>query len=157
VYARQERSGAGEGTQSKASTSGASADAAQKPAPTASALDAKDQSWGPYEISSSIEFGVRAIAINGNGNKFRSDQNYDPGFRLFDASLLMRSNGGGGILFDELMVNTFGWSNDPNRYLRVNAVKTDLYKFNASYRRIDYFNSLTNFAAPAGIPNSQHT
>src|SRR4030095_2434947 len=117
----------------------------------------KNQNWGPYEVISSIEFGVRGIGINGNGNKFRSDQNYDPGFRIFDASLMMRSNGAGGFLFDELMINTFGWSNDPNRYVRVEANKTDLYRFNANYRRIDYFNSLTNFAAPAGIPNSQHT
>ena len=159
VFARQEKSGAGEGTQSRSSTSGGNADSSQSTAQTPSPQEptAQDQTWGPYEVHSSIEFGVRGIGINGNGNKFRSDQNYDPGFRLFDASLMMRSNGEGAFLFDELMINTFGWSNDPNRYLRVNATKTDLYKFNAYYRRIDYFNSLTNFAAPAGIPNSQHT
>jgi hypothetical protein len=53
---------------------------AQEPTP-------QNQTWGPYEVSSSVEFGVRGIGINGNGNKFRSDQNYDPGFRLFDASI----------------------------------------------------------------------
>jgi len=118
---------------------------------------AQNTNWGPYEVFSSVEFGVRGIGINGNGNKFRSDQNYDPGFRIFDASLMMRSTGAEGFLFDELMINTFGWSNDPNRFVRASATKTDLYKFNAVYRRIDYFNSLTNFAAPAGIPNSEHT
>jgi hypothetical protein len=155
VFAFQEEPKAGQESQSKASTSGEKADTqatgAQEPKP------AQEQTWGPYEIISSVEFGVRGISMNGNGNKFRSDHNYDPGFRLFDASLMMRSNGAGGGLFDELMINTFGWSNDPNRYLRVNATKTDLYNFSANYRRIDYFNSLTNFAAPAGISNSQHT
>lgn len=147
------------GTQSKPSTGDKKDNANQTQAQPSTAQEPtpQNQTWGPYEVSSSIEFGVRGIGINGNGNKFRSDQNYDPGFRLFDASLMMRSNGAGGFLFDELMINTFGWSNDPNRYLRVNANKTDLYKFNANYRRIDYFNSLTNFAAPAGISNSQHT
>ncbi|HEU4389704.1 MAG TPA: hypothetical protein VFV34_18005, partial [Blastocatellia bacterium] len=155
VFVGQEKSGTGEVTSSKAVAS-EKGSAAQSTAQASGAHD-HDQTWGPYQVFSSIEFGVRGISIDGNGNKFRSDQNYDPGFRLFDASLMMRSNGGGGFLFDELMINTFGWSNDPNRYLRVNATRTDLYKFNANYRRIDYFNSLTNFAAPAGIPNSQHT
>lgn len=160
VLASQEKPGAGQGTQPKPAASGEKAEASQNTAPTTSAQEPKpvyDQTWGPYETFSSIEFGVRGIGIHGNGNKFRSDQNYDPGLRLFDASLMMRSNGADGALFDELMINTFGWSNDPNRYLRVDATKTDLYKLNANYRRIDYFNSLTNFAAPAGIPNSQHT
>jgi hypothetical protein len=124
--------------------------------PTAPATPAQEPTWGAYQIISSMEFGVRGIGINGNGNKFRSDHNYDPGLRLFDASLMMKSNGAGGVLFDEFMLNTFGWGNDPNRSLGVDATKTNLYRFNANYRRIDYFNSLTNFAAPAGLPNSQH-
>jgi hypothetical protein len=149
-----------EGVQSKTSTSGAKADTTQTTTQTTSAQTPKvdqDKTLGPYEVSSSIEFGVRGIGIHGNGNKFRSDQNYDPGFRLFDASLMMKSVDGGARLFDELMINTFGWSGDPNRYVRVDATKTDLYKFSGIYRRIDYFNNLTNFAAPAGIPSSQHT
>lgn len=123
---------------------------------TPTASPDQDQTWGPFTVYSSIEFGGRGIGITGNGSKFRSDQNYDPGFRLFDGSLMMTSNGTPGALFDELMINTFGWSNDPNRYLRVDVTKTDLYKFSANYRRINYFNNLTNFATPAGIPSSQH-
>jgi hypothetical protein len=160
VLTYQEKPKAEEGTQSKASASGEKADTTQGTAQAVSAQapkPAQDQTWGPYEISSSIEFGVRGIGIQGNGSKFRSDQNYDPGFRVFDASMMMKSNGAGGVLFDELMINTFGWSGDPNRYLRVNATKTALYKFSGNYRRINYFNNLTNFAAPAGIPSSQHT
>jgi hypothetical protein len=130
--------------------------AASQPAESVKAQDPKPP-LGAYSVVSSIEFGVRGVAINGNGNKFRSDLNYDPGFRIFDASLNMQSLNGGGVLFDQLMVNSFGWGTDPNRYLRVNTEKTSLYKFDANYRRIDYFNSLTNFAAPAPIPNSQHT
>jgi hypothetical protein len=160
VFACQEKLSTDEGIQSKSSTNGEKVEATQKTAKASSALETdppQNQTFGAYEIASSIELGIRGISIRGNGNKFRSDQNYDPGFRLFDASLMMRSKGAGGSLFDELTINTFGWSHDPNRYLRADAIKTDIYKFSANYRRIDYFNSLTNFAAPAGIPNSQHT
>jgi hypothetical protein len=155
VLARQQKLDAVQETQSKPAA-GDQTNATKQATQSSTADPAQDQNWGPYQIGSSIEFGVRGVGIHGNGNKFRSDNNYDPGFRLFDASLMMKSNGEG-LLFDELMINTFGWSNDPNRYLRVDAAKTDLYKFSANYRRIDYFNSLTNFAAPAGIPNSEHT
>lgn len=160
VVAYQEKPGTGARTAPEAPTSDNKVETTSKTAPPTKTQEPQpdpDRTWGPYQIFSSIEFGIRGIGINGNGNKFRSDHNYDPGFRLFDASLMMRSTGDKGVLFDDLMINTFGWSNDPNRYVRVNATKTDLYKFNANYRRIDYFNSLTNFAAPAGIPNGQHT
>ena len=160
MLAYQNDSDIGKKTQQKSSSGGQTHDATGTTGQSSGAQTSQgdqDQTWGPYEITSSFEFGVRGIGINGNGNKFRSDHNYDPGFRLFDASLMMKSTVPGAILFDELMINTFGWSNDPNRYLRVDATRTDLYRFTANYRRIDYFNSLTNFAAPAGISNSQHT
>jgi hypothetical protein len=114
---------------------------AQGPEPTPS----------PYTYYGSIEFGVRGVAINGNGDKYRSDLNYTPGFRIFDSSLMMKSNNGNGPLFDQLMVNTFGWGTDPNRYVRVSTEKATTYKFDASYRRLDYFNSLRNLAAPLGV------
>lgn len=153
VLARQEQSRPDEVTQAKTSDGGGktdSAKAASTPEPE------REQTWGPYGVYSSVEFGVRGMSVDGNGSKFRSDYNYDPGFKLFDASLLMKANGAGGALFDELMLNMFGWSGDPNRSLRLDVNKTDLYKFGANYRRIHYFNSLTNFAAPAPIPSSQH-
>lgn len=153
----QEKSGAVAAASPTPSPGGEKAEGREGKAKTTGAQEpAEEKMWGPYEVYSSVEFGVRGISINGNGNKFRSDQNYDPGFRLFDTSLLMKSNGAG-TLFDELMLNTFGWGTDPNRSLRLNVNKTDLYKFDANYRRIHYFNNLTNFAAPSVIGNSQHT
>src|ERR1700750_331490 len=113
VVTCQEKTGAGEVTEAKPSPGGGKT-ATGKPAATPE--PAAEQTWGPYGIYSSVEFGVRGMSVDGNGNKFRSDYNYDPGFKLFDASLLMKSNGGRGVLFDELMLNTFGWSGDPNRH-----------------------------------------
>lgn len=120
---------------------------------------AQEPTAGPYTIVSSIEFGVRGVAIDGGlagGNKFRSDLNYTPGFRIFDASLMMKSNGDGGPLFDQLMINSFGWGTEPSRYLRISSEKTKFYKFDVNYRRVDYFNSLTNLALNQHIANTEY-
>ncbi|HKP12636.1 MAG TPA: hypothetical protein VJZ91_11015, partial [Blastocatellia bacterium] len=78
------------------------------------------------------------------------------GFRVFDADLLMKSKTGDGPLFDSLLVNSFGWDKDPNRYLRVDVEKAAAYRFNANYRRFDYFNSLRNFALNQHISNTEY-
>ena len=135
-------------------------DKAQQPA-----ASAEPNGNGPYTVNSSIELGVRGILIDGNADKYRSDLNYTPGFRIFDSSLLLRSRNGDGLAFDSLMVSSFGWGiggtkyrgNDPNRYLRVNAEKTKWYKLDASYRRFDYFNALRNLANPTNLAVGQHT
>ena len=111
---------------------------------------------GPYTIISSFEFGVRGIAIEGNADKYRSDLNYTPGFRIFDSSFLMRSNDNDGPAFDSLLISSFGWGKDPNKYLRVNAEKTKAYRFDANYRRFDYFNSLTNIALGQHTSNTEY-
>ena len=113
-------------------------------------------SEGPYTITSSIEFGVRGIVIDGNADKYRSDLNYSPGFRIFDSSFLMRSRDNDAPVFDSLMVSSFGWGTDPNKYLRVNAEKTKAYRFNANYRRFDYFNNLYNFALGQHTSNTEY-
>ena len=127
---------------------------ADKPAPKAAPAD--NGSAGPWTVTSSIEMGVRGLAIHGDADKYRSDLNYSPGFRIFDADLLMKSNNGDAPLFDALMINSFGWNNDPNRYLRVDVEKNKAYHFNANYRRFDYFNSLRNFALNQHISNTEY-
>jgi hypothetical protein len=110
----------------------------------------------PYTIKSSIEFGVRGIVIDGNADKYRSDLNYTPGFRIFDSSFLMKSRDNDGPMLDTLMVSSFGWGTDPNKYLRVNAEKTKAYRFDANYRRFDYFNNLYNFALGQHTSNTEY-
>src|SRR6185436_12493473 len=79
---------------------------AQQPAPADQPTikpAAKDtDTAGPWTVTSSIELGVRGLAIHGNADKYRSDLNYTPGFRVFDADLLMKSNNGDAPLFDSL-------------------------------------------------------
>jgi hypothetical protein len=127
---------------------------ADKPTPKAAAAD--NDSVGPWTVTSSIEMGVRGLAIHGDADKYRSDLNYSPGFRIFDADLLMKSSTGDAPLFDALMINSFGWDKDPNRYLRVDVEKTKAYHFNANYRRFDYFNSLRNYALNQHISNTEY-
>jgi hypothetical protein len=110
----------------------------------------------PYTVTSSIELGVRGIVIDGNADKYRSDLNYTPGFRIFDSSFLMRSRDNDGPVLDTLMVSSFGWGTDPNKYLRVNAEKTKAYRFDANYRRFDYFNQLYNFALGQHTANTEY-
>jgi len=110
----------------------------------------------PYTVNSSIEFGVRGIVIDGNADKYRSDLNYTPGFRIFDSSFMMKSKDNSGPVLDTLMVSSFGWGKDPNRYLRVNAEKTKAYRFDANYRRFDYFNDLYNFALGQHTSNTEY-
>jgi hypothetical protein len=126
-----------------------SGDKAQTGAPDAAKTD-------PYSIITSIEVGVRGVSVDGNADKYRSDFNYDPGFRVFSSSLLMRSKENNGKLFDTLLVNTFGWNGDPSQYVRVNAEKTRWYKFDGNYRQIDYFNSLRTFALNQHISETQY-
>lgn len=118
---------------------------AQQPAPTptpeADAGAAEPSQLGNYNISSSLEFGVRGVEVNGSHDKYRSDLNYQPGFRVFDSSLLVRSReAGGGPLFDELLVTSSGFGGDPQGSVRVNAQKGRWYKFDSSFRRNRYDN-----------------
>jgi hypothetical protein len=113
---------------------------------------------GPYKVTSSIEVGVRGVSVDGNADNFRSDLNYQPGLRLFDSSLLLQSNGGGGVkLFDSLLVNSSGWGGDPSGYLRANVDNTKYYRFDANVRRFGYFNSLRTHALNQHISDTRHT
>ena len=129
------------------------ADKDKTPPPAASGQPGVE---APYTVKSSIEFGVRGIIIDGNADKYRSDLNYTPGFRIFDSSFMMKSRDNDGPLLDTLMVSSFGWGKDPNKYLRVNAEKTKAYRFDANYRRFDYFNNLYNFALGQHTSNTEY-
>jgi len=127
-------------------------DKAQQPAPT----NGQNGSEGPFTITSSIEFGVRGALTEGNADRYRSSLDYTPGFRIFDSSFMMKSKDNNGPGIDTLTVSSFGWGNDPNKYLRVNAEKTKAYRFDANYRRLDYFNSLSYFALGQHISNTEY-
>lgn len=118
---------------------------AQAPSPTG------EKEYGNYLVSGFTELGAQFLGTDGNFKKYRSDLNYNRGFRVFNSSFVARSKDNTGLLFDTLRVNTFGVGRDPNKYLRIEAEKTKWYRFDMNYRRFEYFNNLTNLAL------NQHT
>jgi hypothetical protein len=110
----------------------------------------------PYTITSSAEVGWRFLGTDGSFNQFRSDLNFDRGLRLLSSDLLIRPANGGGILFDSLLLNTFGWGGDPSQFLHALVEKTKVYKFDATYRRISYFSNLSNFALGQHTGDTQY-
>lgn len=125
---------------------------AQSPSPT----PAPENTYGGYKVTSVTEFGYRWRSLDGNVNKYRSDLNYKQGFRSFDSNLLLQSEDGKGKYFDSLLITNSGWGADPQGATRVNMERTGFYKFNASFRRVTYFNNLYNFANPVPFPDSEH-
>ena len=128
---------------------------AQSPSPTPST----DANNGRYNIVSSVEFGGRGLAVNGDTEKYRSDLNYRAGVRIFDSSFLMEDKGSGAKLFDTAFMSASGWGGDPSGSFRLNMSRTGIYKFESNVRRVHYYNDLKNFANTwtQTIPNqSQH-
>src|SRR5918911_1671329 len=103
---------------------------------------------GPYQITSSVEFGVRGLRVDGDANKYKSDLNYRAGARIFDSSLLMQAREGEGGPFDTLLVTSTGWGADPQGSMRVSVEKSKWYRFDGNFRRFKYFRYLNNIANP---------
>lgn len=127
-----------------------------KPSPTPPAPTYQEE-IGDYTITSSIELGVRGISVDGSNNKYRSDLNYRPGFRIFDSSFLIKAKKGKGKLFDNLLVTSSGFSADPDGFTRINVNKISWYRFDANVRRFRYFNNLNNIAFNQHTSNTKRT
>lgn len=113
--------------------------------------------WGNYDVISSVEVGVRGLKVSGDTNRYRSDLNYDPGIRVFDSSVLIRAREGHhGGLFDQFLVTSTGFGGDPSGYLRVNAEKHGVYRFDMNARRVKYFNDLRTVAMEQHNWNTTH-
>lgn len=118
---------------------------AQSPSPSPSPTGSNDPVMlGGYKVASSIELGVRGLSVDGSNEKYRSDFNYRPGFRVFDSSFLMEAENGKGKAFDSLQITSSGWSSDPTGYVRVNMEKMGAYRFDANVRRVNLINQVSN-------------
>jgi len=109
-----------------------------------------------FRITSSFEFGIRGKSVSGNENKYRSDLNYQNGFRVFDSSFLMENPEGTNPYLDSLLITSSGWGADPSGTTRVIAEKLGGYRFNSNVRRVEYFNTLNNFALGQHNRNTAH-
>lgn len=124
----------------------------QSPTPTASPSDVSASDSG---INSTVELGVRGVHVNGDNDKYRSDLNYRPGFRVFDSSFLIESKPGSNF-FDSALVTTSGWGGDPTGMFRMNIERTGFYKFDSNIRRVKYFNFLSNHALNEHNADTDH-
>lgn len=123
-----------------------------QPSPT----PAPDFEVGGYKLTTSTELGYRYLDVDGSETKYRSDLNYQKGFRVFDSSFYMEGKEAKNGLFDSLLVKTSGWGDDPSGFLRVNMERTGFYRFNTSVRRVQYYNNLNNHALGEHTRNTKH-
>lgn len=117
---------------------------AQTPSPSPS--EAPPVVWDGYTVTSSMEFGVRGVSVDGSDNKYKSDFNYKPGFRIFDSSFLMEDKTNKKKWFDSLLIKSSGWNADPTGFVRVNVEKIGIYRLDSNVRQVKYFNNLNNHA-----------
>lgn len=126
---------------------------AQTPTPTPAS---EPTMYNGYEVTSTVELGVRGLSVNGSDNKYRSDYNYRNGFRLFDSSFFMENKEKTSRFVDSLLVTSTGWVADPSGYTRVSMEKAGLYKFDSKVRQIVYFNNLDNHSRNGHNADTRH-
>ena len=127
--------------------------------PSASPTPSSTTTAGGFDITSTVELGVRGLDVNGDHEKYRSDLNYRAGFRVFDSSFLIENRGTGRKPFDSLLMQSSGWGSDPSGSFRLNVDRTGIYKFDSNIRRVKYFNNLKNHVITFSQPvprGSQH-
>ncbi len=114
-------------------------------------------------VNSSVELGVRGRRIEGDENKYRSDLNYKAGFRLFDSTFLIENNREDRKFFDSMLVTASGWGSDPSGSFKLNTGLAGAYSFDATLRKVKYFNYLnkatihpTNFTGQHNANTSHH-
>jgi hypothetical protein len=139
------------------SATGAAAQSAS-PSPTPSPEPRSETiTWfGGYNVTTSIEAGVRGARVGGNENKYRSDFNYRPGFRLFDSSFLIENKDHKSRAIDSLLVTSTGWDSDPYGSTRISVERAGFYKFDGNVRQVVYFNNLNNHARNSRRTNTRH-
>lgn len=116
------------------------------PSPSSSITSAPLTWFGGYNVTSSIEMGVRGVSVGGNNNKYRSDFNYRPGVRLFDSSFFLENKDQKSRAIDSLLITSSGWNADPSGYTRISAERDGFYRFDSTIRQVVYYNNLDNFA-----------
>jgi hypothetical protein len=110
------------------------------PSPPSAPSDADEgKDIGGYHVTQSIEFGGRISEVNGSQAMYDTLVNDQPGARILEQSLTMRSLTHQDI-FDTLTLDSFGWGGDPEQAARLRIAKYHWYNFSASYQHMqNYF------------------
>jgi len=111
---------------------------------------------GSYNVTDTFETGYRFSTVGGDYSLYRSTQNYGEGLRLFGGNLTANSKDGHGLLFDSLSLTTQGL-NDPYGSATFRIEKNQLYRYDLTWRRSDFYNpSLLNGESDT-LKNTQRT
>ncbi len=111
-------------------------------------------------LSGTARVGYRWQDMAGNEDLYRSLIDLGEGPKLIDLSLDYRAtatkNAG---LPDFFNVRSSSWGGEPASTFSAEVGRTGVYRSRLTYRRFNYFNSLSSFANPAvsGLGSSQHT
>ena len=117
--------------------------------------DAKGEDLAGYNIVNSMETGYRFRTVEGNLGKFRSDVNFGNGIRLLGSYLTINSKKPGtGKYFDEIVLSTQGLGNDPYQFSSLRVQKTKLYRYDGTWRLMDYFNPALTIASGQHLINT---
>lgn len=111
---------------------------------------------GGFELTSSVEVGLRGIDVNGNINKYRSDFNYRPGVRLFDSSFRLENKEKKPRFMDSLLITSSGWNADPSGFTRISIERVGFYRFDSNIRQVVYFNNLNNHTRNGRTADTRH-
>jgi len=109
-----------------------------------------------FDVTSSVEIGLRGVDVNGSLDKYKSDLNYQPGVRLFDSSFLIDDKGSNNKVFDSLLFTTSGYDSDPSGSIRLWMNKKGQYQLDSNIRTVKYFNNLNNFALNEHTADIKH-
>lgn len=104
-----------------------------------------------------VEAGYRFLDINGNSNVYRSQLNERGGLLLRSFSLSSEAPAAG---LDFFRIDAADLGVSPAGIFRIDAGKHDLYRLRMSFRRLDAFSALPEYANPLfsqGVTVSQHT
>jgi len=98
-------------------------------------------------VSGSVEVGYRAMTdVAGSVSAYRSVVDLGDGVKLLGTEFTILDPKK--RLFDRLDVRAYNWGDDPYSTVHLTAAKQRLYRLDADYRNIAYFNSLPSFDNP---------
>lgn len=123
------------------------APATKATAPTAAADAASPVPSTDELLTGWVEIGFRwRTDVAGSFDTYRSIVNLGAGPKLLGAEFTLTDPKH--RLFDKLNVRASTWGDEPASTLHLDASKSKLYRFNADYRDLAYFNNLSSYADP---------
>ena len=95
---------------------------------------------GPYNVIDRFEFGYRCTTVGGNLGAYRSDVNFGNGPRVLGGRFALYSKDGHGRWFDEMVLTTIGFGNDPYQSASLRVQRNGLYRYDLQWRLSEYYN-----------------